>query len=76
MIPPRHRPEWSELLTGSTQHAFKFLALKLVLTRLRGRMSSDSSSQNLNSCIDELYRFACENEKFVGPDLQEVFSCS
>lgn len=73
MIPPKTRPEWRELLTGNEQHSLKFLALKLVMTRLRLRISADASPASVESCIDELHYFAVENEKFVWPDLKEVF---
>lgn len=74
MIPAKHRPEWRQLLTGTEQHPFKFLALKLVMRRLKSRIEADPSSGVLDACIDELHQFAIENEKFVANDLATVFN--
>ncbi|MCA9554906.1 MAG: hypothetical protein KC933_33050 [Myxococcales bacterium] len=73
MIPEKYRPEWRSLLLSDTQQQFRFLALKLLMNRLRSRLRTDQSPSTVDACVGELHAFAIKNERFVQADLASIF---
>lgn len=45
---------WTDLLTGKINHEFEFLAMKILLARLRSTLNHDSSPAAVQKCIGEL----------------------
>lgn len=73
MIPPRTHPAWRTLISQEEHQNFKFLALKFLMNRLRGRLAMDDSPAALDTCVGELHAFAVKHERFVEADLKPVF---
>ena len=73
MIPAKSRPEWRTLLLQDSQSPFGFLALKLLMSRLRLRLKADQSPTTIQSCIDELHAFAVKHERFTEAELAPLF---
>lgn len=65
---------WNDLLVGKVTCEFEFLALKILLTRLKMRIIKDSSPAVLQQCLIELNDFLNKNGSLpvVQKDLDKI----
>jgi hypothetical protein len=73
MIPAKHHHGWRQLLLQDHQQPFNFLALKLLMSRLRMRLKADKSPSTVQACVDELHAFAVKHERFAEAELSPLF---
>lgn len=71
MIPPASNPQWAKLLKGEVTYTYKFLALKIALTRLQQKVKADPSQ--LNATTAELVAFFTKNEALMAEDIKTIF---
>jgi hypothetical protein len=54
MLPPTTDPRWRDIVTGKADYEFEFLALKVLLGRLRVTLTTDGSPAALDGCVKQL----------------------
>jgi hypothetical protein len=72
MIPSREHPIWKKLVVDDTQYRFRFLALKILMGRIKMKLEFEHSDTIVDSCADELYDFACQYPEFMETDLNPI----
>ena len=73
MLPPKTSSIWKEIVLGQKQFQFKFLAAKILMSRILLSTKNDPSPQNIDRCINEVYVFFVKNEKIAQYDIQQIF---
>lgn len=65
---------WEELLIGPKDRKFHFLALQILLYRLRVKLQHENSPQTMSRCIQEIKDFFVQNQKIPKAqlDLQNI----
>lgn len=71
MIPPASNPQWAKLLKGEATYTYKFLALKIALTRLQQKVKADPSQ--LGAVTTELVAFFTKNQALMADDIKTIF---
>ena len=72
MLPPREDPVWKRIIISDTQYDFKFLALRILMSRIKMKLEFDNRDTVLDECVRELYDFACQYPEFIEPELQRL----
>jgi hypothetical protein len=72
MIPSREHPVWKKIVIDDAQYRFRFLALKILMGRIKMKLEFERSDNVVESCVDELYDFACQYAEFIEPDLKPI----
>lgn len=65
---------WRDLLSGKVECNFDFLALKILLTRLRMKIAKDASQATLDECIKEFkdYLEKMNHMPVVQKDIEKI----
>jgi hypothetical protein len=71
MLPAASHPKWAQLVKGEVSYNYKFLALKIALTRYQQKVKFDSSQ--LQPAINELVEFFKKNENLLADDIKTIF---
>ena len=58
---------------GKKQYQFQLLAAKIMMSRIILSTKNDSSPQNVNKCVNEVYEFFVKNEKIAQNDIKQIF---
>nr|WP_243843448.1 hypothetical protein [Sphingomonas vulcanisoli] len=64
-------PTWRALVSGEKQPAYRCLALRILMIRIRVEYDRDASA--LQALIRELRDFFVANLRFAAPDYQSIF---
>ena len=74
-MPSKSNKTWQDIVTGRKTFQLKFLASKILLGRLVRSAKEDSSPENINKCVDDLYAIFANNIKMpsVQDDLKTIF---
>lgn len=73
MLPPKTDFKWKQLLIGEMNYQFKAVAAGLIVSRLSRSVKQDTSTENINKCIDEVYTFFIKYEKVFKDDIEAIF---
>ena len=71
MIPSTSNPKWAQLIKGDLTYDYKFLALKIVLTRLQQKFKYNSAE--LPTSVDELNAFFTKHQALLADDIKMIF---
>lgn len=71
MIPAASDPKWTKLVKGEISFEYKFLALKIVLTRLQQKVKQDSAEAP--SAVTELVAFFNKHQALLADDIKMIF---
>tara|TARA_Y100001960_G_scaffold333814_1_gene441183 strand:+ start:1169 stop:1435 length:267 start_codon:yes stop_codon:yes gene_type:complete len=71
MIPPASNPKWAQLVKGEVSFEYKFLALKIALTRFQHNVKFNNA--DVNSVVAELRAFFEKNEGMLADDIKTIF---
>lgn len=71
MIPSTSNPKWAQLIKGDLTYDYKFLALKIVLTRLQQKVKYNSAE--LPASVDELNAFFTKHQALLADDIKMIF---
>jgi hypothetical protein len=65
---------WRKVLLSDYNYQFKFLAIQILLSRLKQKIKADSSPVQMASCINEIKSFFIKYESLppVREDLQRI----
>jgi hypothetical protein len=74
MIMPKDDPRWMALLRGQIQHQFKFVAAAMMVSKCQRLVIFDSSPQNVDKTLNDLYAYFTKFENMVKDDLNTIFS--
>ena len=55
MLPDKSDQRWRELVTGKKKFTIKSLPTKILLGRVVLRAEMDTSPENVNKCVSEVY---------------------
>ncbi len=72
MIAPKTHGKWREVVLHPENYAFKGLATRMLLTRVR-LMDPASSAAKTELAINTIYDFFAKNEAIAKEDLQQIF---
>ncbi|MCB1192983.1 MAG: hypothetical protein H7A23_00240 [Leptospiraceae bacterium] len=73
MLPDKSDQRWRELVTGKKKFTIKSLPTKILLGRVVLRAEMDTSPENVNKCVSEVYDYFTKNIKVVENDLKQIF---
>lgn len=68
-IPPKDRPEWTEIVKG--QHKMEKFVLQLQVDRIEKQLSSQAIS--IDDAVDKLYSYFEKYPKGFQSDLKQIF---
>lgn len=71
MVPAASHPRWAQLVKGEVSFDYKFLALKIALTRYQHKVRFDE--KELNNSVKELIEFFTKNEALLADDIKTIF---
>lgn len=71
MIPPASHPRWAQLLKKEVTFDYKFLALKIALTRYQSKVKFNEAE--LPNATKELVEFFKKNEALLADDIKTIF---
>jgi|TARA_Y100001960_G_scaffold184897_1_gene193795 hypothetical protein len=71
MVPAATNPKWAQLVKGEVSYNYKFLALKIALTRYQNKVKFNEAP--LNDVIKELVEFFQKNEALLADDIKTIF---
>lgn len=71
MLPAASHPKWAQLVKGEVSYNYKFLALKIALTRYQQKVKFDNTQ--LQPAINELVEFFKKNENLLADDIKTIF---
>lgn len=74
VLPAPTNPAWRDIATGKINKPWELLALKIMLTRLRNELRTDSSPPNTEKCAQEVRAFFVKNLRVAQRDLRQIFS--
>jgi len=66
-------PHWKYLVVGKLNCKFELLAVKLLMNRIRVKISLGDDEETVNDCINEVHNFFKKNEKYAEKDLLKIF---
>lgn len=74
-VPPKTKPQWTEIVTGKKTYDLKFLAAKILLGRVMRTVGSDPSPANIRGAIDQLHALFEKNNNAPSAqiDLKTIF---
>jgi len=74
-LPNKSNHVWQDIVTGKKTYKLKFLAAKILLSRLTRSAKDDQSTENINACVDQLYAIFANNVQIpsVQDDLKTIF---
>jgi hypothetical protein len=74
-VPSKSNKAWQDIVTGKKTYQLKFLAAKILLGRLTRAVKEDSSAENINASVDQLYAIFANNVNMpsVQDDLKTIF---
>jgi hypothetical protein len=66
---------WAEVVLGNLDAKFELLALKFLLSRLRGQVRMDRSVSTIHESVEELKRFFSRHDNIpkASRDLEKIF---
>jgi hypothetical protein len=73
MIPNLTDSRWDKLLQNPDSFQFQLLGLKILMGRIKMKLGTDNSRENLFKCKEEVYSFFVKNEKIIQKDLSQIF---
>lgn len=73
MIPDINDKRWEELILNPKRYQFHLLSLKILMSRVYGKLKSDPSKENIDRCKMEVYDFFVKNEQISRNDLNLIF---
>lgn len=71
MLPPATDQRWTKLVKGEVSHTYKFLALKIALTRMQNKVKFNEAP--LGDVVKEAVEFFTKNEKLLTDDIKTIF---
>lgn len=71
MLPAATHPKWAQLVKGEVSYNYKFLALKIALTRYQQKVKFNDAE--LQPAINELFEFFKKNESLLADDIKTIF---
>lgn len=74
-IPSKFSPAWRDVITGQVEHEFEFLAVRILLGRLRMFGGYEESPEAMEKCVDELRELFERSSKVPSAqrDLVKIF---
>jgi len=74
-IPPLTDKRWKELVVGNINFEFEFLAIKILLFRIRLNLKRDNSTEIINKSIEDLRNLFLKTIKLpiAQQDLKKIF---
>lgn len=74
-IPQKTDPKWKDVVTGNKSFALKFLASKILVSRLIRSVRNDGSDANVSAAISELHEMFTKNadNPSVKEDVKTIF---
>ena len=73
MVPPKTDPRWRSLIEGRIDVEPSFLALKLLLQRIRLRYDLNKKTVNMSELVNDLHAFFVKYESFLAEDMKKIF---
>lgn len=73
MLPQKSDPIWSKIIQNEGDVALNSLATKMLLTRVRLLVKTDSSPAKMQEAVDIAYDFFVKNEAVVKADIDLLF---
>lgn len=73
MIPEITDKRWVKLIMNIENYHFQLLSLKILMSRIKNNIKQDSSDENINNAIQEVYSFFAKNERISKNDLIQIF---
>lgn len=71
MIPAASDPRWAKLVKGEVSYQYKFLALKIVLTRLQQKAKQNEAE--VPAAVKELTEFFTKHQALLADDIKMIF---
>ena len=68
-IPPLNDKRWKELVIGNIDFKFEFLAIKILLFRIRLNLKKDNSPEKIKKSIEDLRNLFLKTIKIFGEDV-------
>ncbi len=74
-IPPLNDKRWKELVIGNIDFEFEFLAIKILLFRIRLNLKKDNSPEKIKKSIEDLRNLFLKTIKLpiAQNDLKKIF---
>jgi len=74
-VPPKDNPLWTDIVTGRTRYALKFLAAKILLGRVVRTVSASPTAENIRDAVDQLHAIYEKNASSPSAkhDIQLIF---
>ena len=72
MLPEKGDIVWEKIVLGKKEIKFNTLGAKLFMNRILLSTKKDSTSKNVNKCIDELLEYLSKNETSMISELNEI----
>ncbi len=75
-VPAKTNPRWAEIVTGKKNYPLKFLAAKIMLSRIMRTTGANPTQKNISTSVNELYGLynANINVPSAQADIQTIFS--
>lgn len=68
-VPPKSKPQWTDIVTGKKTYELKFLAAKILLGRLVRTIGADPTPAKVSEGVDQLHALFEKNS--AGPSVQD-----
>jgi hypothetical protein len=72
MIPPRDDPVWKKIVLSDIQYNFRFLALRILMSRIKMKLEFSDADNAVDECVRELHDLACQYPEFVEPEIKSL----
>ncbi len=74
-VPDKTNPKWAEIVTGKKNYPLKFLAAKIMLSRIMRTTGANPTPENISASVNELYSLysANINVPSAQTDIQTIF---
>jgi hypothetical protein len=75
LLPPVSDRRWRDVVTGTVQYDFDFLAIKIFLGRISINLMRDSSEASIAGCVEELRHLLAKNANLPSAqrDIAKIF---
>jgi hypothetical protein len=73
MLPSKVDPRWKDLLTGKTNHKFKWAAAGMCVFIQQQAVKSNTDVAQLKNAIEQVFAFFQQYEQFCREDLKAIF---
>jgi hypothetical protein len=74
-VPPKTKPQWTDIVTGKKAYELKFLAAKILLGRVIRGVSANPTPTSIREGVDQLHALFEKNSASpsVQNDLKTIF---